>query len=230
MREMRTMSAPAPSYNRIVRSFIRALILLHRTYRTRDARTRLHALVRFLTCPFLRVIQYVPRGATVLEIGAGHGVFSVLARDRGASRVVAVEPDARKVRHIDGIDFVIGYDDCIRGAFDVVAIIDVLYKIPIDQWDALLSRIDAKTLIIKEQDPTVRFKNSWNRAQERLASALGLTLGEAFAYEAPQDFVARLQRSGFASVDVKRVGRGYPHPHILYVARRASETKSANKP
>jgi hypothetical protein len=214
------MSAPAASYNRIVRSFIRALILLHRTYRTRDARTRLHALVRFLTCPLLRVIQYVPRGATVLEVGAGHGVFSVLARDRGASRVVAVEPDARKVRSIDGIDFVIGYDECIRGAFDVVAIIDVLYKIPIDQWDALLAHINASVLIIKEQDPTARVKNSWNRAQEWLATKLHLTLGEAFAYEAPRDFVARLRRHGFANVETKRIDFGYPHPHVLYVATR----------
>jgi len=220
MREMRTISAPAASYNRIVRSFIRALILLHRTFRTRDARTRAHVLIRFLTCPFMRVIKYVPRGASVLEIGAGHGVFSVLARDRGARRVVAVEPDARKVRGIEGIDFVIGYDDCIRGAFDVVAIIDVLYKIPIAQWDALLSRINASTLIIKEQDPTARVKNSWNRAQEALVSALGITLGEAFAYEAPRDFVARLQKHGFANVKVKRIDFGYPHPHVLYVATR----------
>jgi len=221
MREMRTMSAPAASYNRNVRSFIRALILLHRTYRTRDARTRLHALVRFLTCPFLRVVQYVPRGAKVLEIGAGHGVFSVLARDRGARRVVAVEPDARKVRNVEGIDFVIGYDECIRGTFDVVAIIDVLYKIPIDQWDALLSRIDASMLIIKEQDPTARVKNFWNRAQEWVATKLHLTLGEAFAYEAPKEFVARLQRHGYANVEVKRIDFGYPHPHVLYVATRA---------
>jgi hypothetical protein len=166
------------------------------------------------------VIDSVPRGASVLEIGAGHGVFSVLAREHGASRVVAVEPDARKVRRIDGIDFVIGYDDCIRGAFDVAAIIDVLYKIPIAQWDALLSRINAPMLIIKEQDPTARFKNSWNRSQEWLATKLHLTLGEAFAYEAPDAFAARLKRLGFANVEVKRIDRGYPHPHILYVAQR----------
>ena len=218
------MSAPAASYNRSVRNLIRGLILLHRTFRGRDLRTRAHTLVRFLTCPFNRIVEYVPRGASVLEIGAGHGVFSVLARERGASRVVAVEPDARKVRPIEGIDFVIGYDDCIRGTFDVVAIIDVLYKIPIEQWDALFDRIDAHTLIVKEQDPTARFKNSWNRAQEWLATKLHLTLGEAFAYEAPDDFVARMKRHGFADVEVKRIDRGYPHPHVLYVARQFTKS------
>ena len=48
-------------------------------------------------------------------------MFAVLVRDR-ASRVVAVEPDLRKVRRIDGIGFVAGYDDVIRGHFDVVTI------------------------------------------------------------------------------------------------------------
>jgi len=162
----------------------------------------------------------VPRGASVLDVGAGHGVFSVLARAHGASRVVAVEPDARKVRDIDGIDFVIGFDECIRGKFDVVAIIDVLYKIPIDQWDALFDRLDAPMLIVKEQDPTARLKNSWNRAQEWLATTLHITLGEAFAYEAPDAFVARMKRHGYDDVKVLRVDRGYPHPHILYIAKR----------
>ena len=208
-------------------SFIQALILLHRTYRNRGARTRLHTLVRFLTCPFLRVVKYVPRGASVLDVGAGHGVFSVLARARGAWRVVAVEPDLRKVQPIGGVDFVIGFDECIRGQFDVVAVVDVLYKVPLAQWDALIHRLgkrlaDDGTLIIKEQDPAARLKNSWNRLQERLATAIGLTLGEAFAYESPEAFTARMHEHGFAQVDVMRIDGGYPHPHIAYIIRRNS--------
>ena len=205
--------------------FIRPLILLNRTYRGRGFRTRAHTLLRFLTCPFNRIIESIPRGASVLEIGAGHGLFSLFARERGALRVVAVEPDARKVRSIEGIDFVIGFDDCIRGTFDVIALVDVLYKIPIAQWDALFDCIASRlnengTLIVKEQDPTARLKNSWNRAQEWLATTLHITLGEAFAYEAPDAFVARMKQRGFSQVEVKRIDRGYPHPHIAYIVKR----------
>jgi 2-polyprenyl-3-methyl-5-hydroxy-6-metoxy-1,4-benzoquinol methylase len=204
-------------------TFIRALIVLHRTYGSRDARSRLHTFVRFVTCPFLRVVRHVPAGASLLEIGAGHGVFSTLARAAGARRVVALEPDLRKLRAIDGVDVVGGYDACIRGAFDTVAVVDVLYKIPLGEWDALLARIAARVkpgglLIVKEQDPTARFKNAWNRLQERLASALGLTLGESFSYEAPRDFAARLRRHGFEPQPPRRIDFGYPHPHILYLA------------
>jgi 2-polyprenyl-3-methyl-5-hydroxy-6-metoxy-1,4-benzoquinol methylase len=205
-------------------SLHRAFGSLHRAFRSRDIRTRLHALVRFLTCPFLRVLPYVPAGARVLDVGAGHGVFSVLAADRGA-RVVAVEPDLRKVLLILGVQFVIGYDDVIRGTFDVVAINDVLYKVPFEQWDAFLVRArerlrDGGTLLVKEHDPTARLKNAWNRAQEMLATKLRLTMGESFSYETPSAFVARLQKAGFEQIEAKRIDFGYPHAHMLYVARK----------
>lgn len=171
----------------------------------------------------LRVLAAIPRGASLLDIGAGHGLFAALVQARGAARVVAIEPDARKVRPLTGIGFVIGYDEAITGTYDAISIIDVLYKIPTCEWDALLLRCRARLaadgiLIIKEQDPTSRFKNRWNRAQERVASALGLTLGDSFSYESPDDFTTRLQRLGFEKIESRRIDRGYPHSHILYVA------------
>jgi SAM-dependent methyltransferase len=203
--------------------FIRALIVLHRVFRKRTPRDRIHILLRFLTSPMLRVLRALPPNGSLLDVGAGHGLFGVLAS--GTRRVVALEPDARKVRRISSIDFVIGFDDAINGTFDAISIIDVLYKIPLDEWDALLLRCLSRLraggiLIIKEQDPTARFKNGWNAIQERVASSIGLTLGESFTYEAPSDFIARLQRLGFTDVRAKRIDFIYPHPHVLYTAMR----------
>ena len=208
-------------------SFIRSLIVLHRAYRHRGARSRAHVLIRFLTCPFLRVLRAVPRDARVLDIGAGHGLFARLVAARGTKKVIAVEPDTRKVQPVEGVGFVMGFDDVVRGRFDAIVIIDVLYKIPLDQWDALLARCAARlapggTLVIKEQDPTARFKNGWNRAQEWLASKLRLTLGQSFSYEMPAAFLARLERAGFRDARAKRIDFGYPHPHVLFTAGKTS--------
>lgn len=204
--------------------FIRALIVLHRTYRHFPLRARAHVLVRFLTCPFLRVVDHVPKGARMLDLGAGHGVLSVLARERGAD-VIAVDPDVRKVRRLDGIRNVIGYDDCIRGSFDVIALVDVLYRFPISEWDAFLARVVHRLapgglLLIKEHDPGARFKHGWNRFQEWTSDLFHLTLGESFSYETPTQLAACLQRHGLKDVQAISLHRGYPHPHLLYVARR----------
>lgn len=207
-------------------SYLRALLVLHRTYRTFPFGARLHILIRFLTAPFLRVLSHVPANArTSLEIGAGHGVFSRLLADRGL-RAYGVEPDTRKLARVDAVHMVAGYDECIRGTFDVVAILDVLYAIPIAQWDALLTRCFDRvapggTLLIKEMDPAARLKNAWNVTQERISmGVLKITKAETFNYESVPDFVARLERIGFREVQVKRIDFGYPHPHVLFVARR----------
>ncbi|HEX9983774.1 MAG TPA: class I SAM-dependent methyltransferase [Thermoanaerobaculia bacterium] len=222
--------------------FLRAALVLHRTYGKLPAGPRLHTLIRFLTCPFTRVLPYIPPSArTLLEIGGGHGVFARLAAERGL-RTYVVEPDLRKTLLAPRLGgqtgvpvphpqtaiprFIAGFDDCIAGSFDVIAIMDVLYAIPIDAWDPLLSRIHARlpeggTLLIKEQDPTARLKNSWNRAQEWVSERLlRITMAETFNYEAPETFVARLRRHGFGEVKTVRVDFGYPHPHLLYVAKR----------
>src|SRR5205814_4734143 len=105
--------------------FIRALIVLHRTFGSLPLKARLHMLLRFLSAPLLRVAREVPAGALLLDLGAGHGVFARLALEAGARRVVAVEPDIRKIfGPLGGIDFVAGYDACVRGTFDAVAIVD----------------------------------------------------------------------------------------------------------
>jgi cyclopropane fatty-acyl-phospholipid synthase-like methyltransferase len=214
---------------RAVRRTLRALIVLHRTFGSLPAGARLHVLVRFLTCPFLRVVREVPAGATLLEIGAGHGLFARLAVDAGAHRVVALEPDLRKAlpsfRH-PAARFVAGFDDCLHGAFDVVAMLDVLYAIPKEAWDPLLARVAERVkpggvFLLKEMDPRRPLKQWWNLTQESLNSRfLGITMRNAFAYDTPEEMTARLQRHGFSTVTVRRLDRGYPHPHVLYLAQR----------
>lgn len=185
---------------------------------------RLHALIRFLTCPFLRVVAHVPRGARLLEIGAGHGVFLALAKDAGAARATGVEPDLRKVFIAPrSIEFVAGFDDAVRGRFDAIAMIDVLYAIPKSEWDALFARVAERTdlFLLKEMDPRQRLKNGWNRLQETISIKVArITLAEAIVFEDPAEMTARLKRAGFTDVEIVKVDRGYPHPHLLYVARK----------
>jgi SAM-dependent methyltransferase len=210
------------------RGFLAALSLVRRTYAGKPSAVRLHAVGRFLTCPFLRVLAAVPPGARLLDLGAGHGTFARLAVESAAASALAVEPDVRKVlatyRHPQ-VRFVAGYADTLAGSFDAVTIFDVLYRIPLAGWDPLLriawERLaPGGLLLLKEIDPEHRAKAFWNRAQEKLADLLGMTLGDAFTYETREQIRRRLTRLGFESFTAEDIGAGYPHAHILYTARR----------
>ncbi|MFL6197695.1 MAG: class I SAM-dependent methyltransferase [Thermoanaerobaculia bacterium] len=209
-------------------SFGAALSLVRRSYAAAPLPVRLHAVGRFLTCPFLRVLPFLPPHARILDLGAGHGTFARLAVEAGASEVVAVEPDAHKplaTRRHSRVRFVAGYGDAVTGTFDAVTVLDVLYRIPVAGWDALLHQAHDRlapggVLLLKEIDPADRLKGLWNRTQERVADLLGMTLGEAFSYETREQMRDRLARLGFERITAVELGRGYPHAHILYVAYR----------
>jgi FkbM family methyltransferase len=53
------------------------------------------------------VPRYISQGATVVDVGANGGLYSALALSRGATRVIAVEPNpalAERLRLIEGLD------------------------------------------------------------------------------------------------------------------------------
>lgn len=207
---------------------IRALTLLHRTFRRFPASARIHVLGRFLTCPFLRTLASLPPNARILDIGAGHGTFARLAAEAGARRVFALEPDLRKAlpSYDDPrVAFVAGFDNAIRGSFDAVTMFDVLYRVPRADWDRLFREVRARlapggVLLVKELDPEHKVKSAWNRFQETISdNLLHLTLGDQFSYETRAQMRERFLHAGFSSVDVIDIGSWYPHAHVLYVAK-----------
>lgn len=211
-------------------SYLRALNVLHQTYSSRPAAARAHILGRFLTCPFLRTLDHVPAGGRVLDVGAGHGLFARLAIEAGAATVFAVEPDLRKTLAPPihpRVRTIASFDDAVAGEFDLVTMFDVLYRVPIGQWDALFGRLHARlghggVLMIKELDPEDRLKFAWNRAQEWVSDRfLGLTLGEDFSYEPASRLAERLGRAGFTDFRAEPIDAGYPHSHVIYTVRKA---------
>lgn len=210
-------------------SYLRALRLLHRAFRHEPPSARLHVLIRFLTCPFLRTLDLFPKGSRTLDIGAGHGLLARLLIEHGVTSVVAVEPDLRKSLlpfRVPGVRFVAGFDESIRGTFDVVVIYDATYRIPVAERQALFDRVFARvrpggTFVLKDLAPEARLKFAWARFQELMSDhLLGVSLGEGFVYDTEAQVRERMARAGFTDVTARRIDRGYPHSHIVYTARR----------
>ena len=208
--------------------YLEALAVVRRTFAASPPPARLHVLGRFFSCPFVRVLDYLPPAASVLDIGAGHGIFAHLAAEGGARRVIAVEPDLRKVavfpRH-PNIQVVAGYENVVTGLFDCVTLLDVLYRFPMEEWDFLFRSVLARlkpggVFLVKELDPDHRAKAFWNRTQERISDSIGLTIGTAFSYEPPSCMRERFLAAGFSELEVVSLGEWYPHAHVLYVGRK----------
>lgn len=209
--------------------YVQALRILHGAFGHYPAAHRAHILIRFLTCPFLRTLDDVPKGARVLDIGAGHGLFAYLvAHDRGAD-VVGVDPDLRKnslPSPSPKFRKVAGYDDCIRGTFDVVTMFDTAYRMPLDVRRAVFTRAFERlrsggTFLLKEMDPSHGLKMRWARFQEVLSDRfLGITHGEGFVTQTNEELEAMLREIGFVGFQARAIDRGYLHPHMLYTARK----------
>jgi cyclopropane fatty-acyl-phospholipid synthase-like methyltransferase len=208
--------------------YVRALRVLHRAFGHYPAGQRLHILIRFLTCPFLRTVDDIPAGARVLEIGSGHGLFGVLITQERASEVIAVDPDLKKSvlpTPSSKIRKIAGYDDCIDGTFDAIVIYDATYRMPVDVRRELfvrvLHRLEPGGLFLwKDMDPG-SLKIKWARFQEWLSdTVLGISIGEGFIHQTREESAAMLREIGFTDLETRAIDRGYLHPHLLYTARR----------
>lgn len=208
---------------------VRALRLLHATFSHYPLRERVHILGRFITCPFLRTLDAVPPNSRILDIGAGHGTFARLAIESGAREVVALEPDPRKALLPLGnpkIRVVAGFDEAIRGTFDMVVLYDVVYRIPVDAREAFFQRVARRVkpgglLAVKDLDPEHKLKFLWNRIQETISDRVfKLTIGSGFHYETRAELEERMRRLGFVDIRAKAIDAGYLHSHILYTARK----------
>ena len=208
---------------------LRALRILHSTFHRHPFPVRLHMLIRYFTCPFLRTLDLVPRGGRILDIGAGHGTFARLALAQGAREVIAVEPDLRKSLlplRSPGIRIVAAFDDAVRGSYDAVAIYDATYRISLDEREGLYRRAFERLkpggiFILKDMDASHRRKMSWARLQERISDGLlGISMGSGFIYEPPESILDRMRRTGFVEMQSRAIGRGYPHPHMVFTGRR----------
>lgn len=165
----------------------------------------------------------------MMDIGAGHGTYARLAIEQGAAAVIAVEPDLRKSLlplRTPGVQVVAAFDEAIDGLFDAIVIYDATYRIPLDERERLYRRVFERlkpggSFILKDLDPEHRFKMGWARLQELVSDTLlGISLGRGFIYETRSQIEERLNRIGFREFTAREIDAWYPHPHIIYTARR----------
>lgn len=179
-------------------------------------------------------------GATLLDVGCGHGVLAaLLLHGHPERRVVGIDPDERKIawaRESVGRDARAEFRACTietlaaerPASFDCVLVADVLCLIARDAWAPLLAAArrllrPGGRLVLKDAEDD----GSWRAAkalwQERLmVHVLRRTMssgGIGFATRA--ELSGYVTRAGFVIDEIASCARGYSTPHVLFVAHAA---------
>ena len=192
-----------------------------------------------MSAPFAEVEARLPSTGRILEIGCGHGLFSMYAAVKGPERtVLGTDIDAEKILSAQRAAHVLSprlrFERAVSGevpvgAWDAIAILDVLYLLPAPAQRRLLAAAVAElapggVLLVKEMAERPAWKASWNRNQERLSvRVLRITDHDDvddFTFVPTDELLGWLTELGLHT-DVHALDGGRLHPHQLVTGRRA---------
>jgi 2-polyprenyl-3-methyl-5-hydroxy-6-metoxy-1,4-benzoquinol methylase len=199
-------------------------------------RERVHVYGRWRSCPFDALAAHVPVTGRVLDVGCGHGLFSLhLALGSSRRRVTGLDIDAGKIavarRAADSADVanaafgVAQPGDRPVGEWDAITIVDILYLLGHGEAGEMIvaaasALAPGGVLLVKEMALEPRWKYQLTRAQEVVATrVVRITEGAHLALVPPAAIANGMARAGLA-VTHHRLDKGRLHPHHLVVGRR----------
>ncbi|SEL68219.1 Methyltransferase domain-containing protein [Stigmatella aurantiaca] len=199
---------------------------------------RFHVHARAFSAPLEAVARRAPAGASIADVGCGHGLLSaLLALEDPSRQVVGVDPDPRKVMwasralgrlpnvHIEE-GTVERLAEAREGQFDAAVVCDVLYLLPEARWPAFFATVrrllrPGGRFLLKEAEGGGSWKHYKCLAQEWVMVKLlrRTQAGGALALQPRETLQALLRQAGFEVHETVEMDRGYTTPHILYVAQ-----------
>ncbi len=206
--------------------------LILKKYGRLSLKDRLHIFLRYKSCPWQKILDNMPRGLALVDIGCGHGLLINIIDSYLPffTRLVGIDRSPDKIRIAkktasDKISFYVSDLEQIKERADIYSIFDVLYLIPYKEQELLIEDIykrlpDGGYLIIKEIDTKPPLKHILNKFEEIImVRLLKVTFGGHFYYRSADEYIDIVRKKGFkvTSVDLQK---GYMHPHVMFICQK----------
>jgi SAM-dependent methyltransferase len=199
--------------------------------------TRAHVRLRAASVPLRAVEEVLPSAGSILDVGCGHGLLTLVAAlrcpqrtflgvDVDEGKVLAARAAARRLDVGDRVTFEVVPPTWLpEGRFDGLVAVDVLYLLGIRRATELLGAMGRAaavggTVAVKEMADGPAWKVRLDRGQELVATRLArYTMGETSEL-VPLDAVRGALADAGVAAEVRRLDHGRLHPHALVVGRR----------
>jgi len=202
--------------------------------------SRLHTTIRWWSAPFTELELEVPLAGDILEVGCGHGIFTVfLGISSRARRVVGIDIDADKIALAKSaisnlrpgeaeVDFDLmpaGSIPALEGGWRAIVFADVLYLMHPDDRAAILAEcVEALApgglLIVKEVDTRPRVKALLAQFQELLSTRVfRITSGNYLDFPSLTELDSLMSKLGMSTI-AKHIDHGYLHPHCVVIGTK----------
>lgn len=201
-----------------------------------NLRYQLYCILRKWSCPFKKIDRVVPQKGKILDLGCGFGVFSMfLALSAPKRKVTGIdcEPNrinlAKKYANNTNINncFFLNEDiiNCnYKGTYDCILLVDVLYQLTAQEKTQVIENCRNSLdkdglLIVKEMDSNPFWKLIWCHIQETIIARTIKLNNRRIEPLGAVELAAILRRGGF-NVDITKIDKNYPYPHILLICRK----------
>jgi SAM-dependent methyltransferase len=182
-------------------------------YRDLSLGTKTFLSIRWKLTPYDVMAAKMPASGAILDLGCGHGLFSLaLALGSPERQVLAIDHDTARVelgtqaaKDLGNLRFEQGSVLAPPpGPYAGVSLIDVMHYFPPKLQEEIVrglysSLADGGTLLIREVNPQGGLVSALNRGYEKVATGIGFTRSneQDNHFRTPAEWTRLLERSGF---------------------------------
>lgn len=194
---------------------------------------RLFIRLRHLILPFKLIEKYIPKKGKIIDIGCGHGAFSlymalkqktrkIIGLDFNKKRIESANLAAKKIKNAEFYSKDFRENPTITKT-DAIILIDLLHHVPYETQEELLKDCYKKIkkggqLIIKDIADKPRWKYYHNYVHDRLLSGQ-----KVLYFISPKKILNLLEKTGFkVKIKPKKilVHALNPYPHFIIIAKK----------